>query len=462
MSKESNIKKRKFAPKMKVWVIVTPVLAVFFGLLVIVSDVEIQKTYRKLNEVMFDYSECNQAISNFREASEFLTNQIRFYVSIHNPVYMSSFMYEVDDLNRRETAVRIVEMTHKDDAVGENLNRAFKESERLKKTELYAMKLVCDAVNMNAKSMPLQMLNINLTEADKQLSAAEKIKKAQDIVYDYEYLSYKNTILRYSAGAHNSLVEYFMDVQKESDRKINRLFITQFVLVILVLVTFSIFCLFIILYVLIPIRKNVQCIVQGKRMSHSGADEVLTIAKAYNTLCDKNAVTASVLKHKAEHDSLTGLINREAFENIKQAYTGIDEPLAYLMIDVDLFKTINDKYGHMAGDDVLRKVSELLLDQFRNTDYVGRIGGDEFAIIMTKLGDNPEEIIARKIRHINETLIQMVDGLPPVSLSVGAAISDYGYSDELIRKADEALYKVKENGRCNCEIMEVYLKPSEE
>ena len=103
-----------------------------------------------------------------------------------------------------------------------------------------------------------------------------------------------------------------------------------------------------------------------------------------------------------------------------------------------------------------------MLDQFRNTDYVGRIGGDEFAIIMTKLGDNPEEIIARKIRHINETLIQMVDGLPPVSLSVGAAISDYGYSDELIRKADEALYKVKENGRCNCEIMEVYLKPSEE
>ena len=76
MSKESNIKKRKFAPKMKVWVIVTPVLAVFFGLLVIVSDVEIQKTYRKLNEVMFDYSECNQAISNFREASEVLINQI--------------------------------------------------------------------------------------------------------------------------------------------------------------------------------------------------------------------------------------------------------------------------------------------------------------------------------------------------------------------------------------------------
>lgn len=457
MTKEKSKFTDKLAPTMKIWIIITPILAISFGLIVLFSDLAIRKTYKNLNMIMYDYSECNQAISDFREASEYLTNQVRFFVLTRNPLFMTSFIYETEEVGRRNTALKIVEMTHYGDAVYDNLLRAVKESDKLTVTEFYAMKLVCEARKEYFAELPSQIMNTNLSEEDLKLSNEMKLKKAQDMVYEYEYLAAKNRITRYSAGSHNSLVEYCMNVQDESDVQISKLFKIQISFLVLLLLTFFGFSVFLLVFVLLPIRKNVMCIENNKRMSLSGAKEVLTIARAYNNLCDKNEVTASVLKHKAEHDPLTGLINREAFENIKVAYTGIDEQLAYLMIDVDLFKQINDNYGHLTGDDVLRKVSDLLIDHFRNTDYVARIGGDEFAIIMTKLGEDPEDVIARKIKNINAALLSIDDGLPKVSLSVGAAISDNGYSDELVKNADAALYTVKENGRCNCEIYEKHI-----
>ena len=126
------------------------------------------------------------------------------------------------------------------------------------------------------------------------------------------------------------------------------------------------------------------------------------------------------------------------------------EPVAYLIIDLDFFKSVNDKYGHPVGDLVLKKIADILSEQFRNTDYVARIGGDEFAVIITKFGDTPEIVIQRKIETINRMLQNTEDGLPKVSLSVGVAISTMGYNIKLEKQADKALYHVKQGGRCNC------------
>ena len=131
------------------------------------------------------------------------------------------------------------------------------------------------------------------------------------------------------------------------------------------------------------------------------------------------------------------------------------EPVAYLIIDIDLFKSINDKYGHPIGDAVLKKIAAILSEQFRNTDYVARIGGDEFAVIMTKFGDTPEMVIQRKIETINKMLQNVGDGLPGVSLSVGVAFSTIGYNQSLETQADKALYHVKQGGRCNCSFFSV-------
>jgi diguanylate cyclase (GGDEF)-like protein len=186
-----------------------------------------------------------------------------------------------------------------------------------------------------------------------------------------------------------------------------------------------------------------------------GSYEMRLIAKSYNALREKDEIKASVLKHKAEHDPLTGLINREAFAQIKEVLCDTAEPVAYLIIDIDFFKAVNDKYGHPVGDQVLRKIAAILSEQFRNTDYVARIGGDEFAVIMTKFGDTPEMVIQRKIETINKMLQNVGDGLPGVSLSVGVTISTLGYNQILESQADKALYHVKQGGRCNCSFFSV-------
>ena len=126
------------------------------------------------------------------------------------------------------------------------------------------------------------------------------------------------------------------------------------------------------------------------------------------------------------------------------------DPLAFLIIDVDKFKLINDCYGHEIGDQILKKVAKHLSDTFRAQDYVARIGGDEFAVIMTNSTRELQPVIQNKVESMNQFLKKPDDGLPPISLSIGIAFSDKGFPEELYRQADRALYQVKENGRCGC------------
>lgn len=162
----------------------------------------------------------------------------------------------------------------------------------------------------------------------------------------------------------------------------------------------------------------------------------------------------AMLRQRAEHDALTGLINRGAFEQMKQLFTTNPIRLALLIIDVDKFKSVNDTFGHEAGDLILIKVATALKGSFRTSDYPARIGGDEFAVIVVDVDENEKEIIKAKVDKINNKLMHPTDGLPPVSLSVGGAFSKRGFIDELYACADRALYEVKENGRCGCRFYE--------
>ena len=118
---------------------------------------------------------------------------------------------------------------------------------------------------------------------------------------------------------------------------------------------------------------------------------------------------------------------------------------------MDIFKSVNDTYGHATGDAILKKISNQLRTAFRSIDYVCRIGGDEFAIIMVQMTSNLSYTISDKITAVNESLTHPDDGLPAVSLSVGVAFSDRDNpGDSIFKDADKALYKTKENGKCGC------------
>lgn len=163
-----------------------------------------------------------------------------------------------------------------------------------------------------------------------------------------------------------------------------------------------------------------------------------------------------MIRHEAEHDALTDLLNRGSYEKLLGIYEEGDRPFALILIDVDTFKTVNDTYGHAVGDKILKKVASLLTVTFRSIDFVCRIGGDEFAVIMVEMTSDLKYTIEEKIQAVNEQLAEVdEEGVPKVSLSVGVAFSDRENPGEsLFKDADKALYYVKEHGRNGCSFYE--------
>lgn len=203
-----------------------------------------------------------------------------------------------------------------------------------------------------------------------------------------------------------------------------------------------------------PLKIYMRGIQNDSRLEAVGAYEFKHFALTYNDVFSLKEHNDKMLRHKAEHDPLTGLYNRAAYESL----TGIlrDKPMAVglLLVDVDKFKEINDTYGHKIGDRILCKVAAQLAQNFRADDYCIRLGGDEFAVIFAVNGEGVEAIIKEKITNINHLLLHPDDGLPPVSLSVGAAMSPSGFSEQLYEDADAALYRVKGAGRRGCQFHE--------
>jgi len=161
-------------------------------------------------------------------------------------------------------------------------------------------------------------------------------------------------------------------------------------------------------------------------------------------------------REAAIQDALTGLPNRMAYderiqEEIERARR-YQRPLSLAIIDVDFFKKINDKFGHPAGDKVLKILAEVFKKRTRDSDFVARMGGEEFMLVLTETSADDALIVTDKLRGVIEQAnFHFRDTAVPVTVSCG--ITDYSEGDsveELYSRADEALYEAKEGGRNRC------------
>ncbi|UQB42134.1 diguanylate cyclase [Thiomicrospira microaerophila] len=163
------------------------------------------------------------------------------------------------------------------------------------------------------------------------------------------------------------------------------------------------------------------------------------------------------LKKVAETDKLTGLYNRHYTDRllafcIEQA-EGFAQTFSVLLIDVDLFKRVNDQYGHLIGDKLLMQVSERLQMHLRKDDSIGRWGGEEFLIICPQLNAQDASLLAERI--CCQIASKPFDRVGQQTLSIGVTSYRVGDDfDHLISRADSALYQAKKQGR-NCAVTQV-------
>jgi diguanylate cyclase (GGDEF)-like protein len=165
-----------------------------------------------------------------------------------------------------------------------------------------------------------------------------------------------------------------------------------------------------------------------------------------------NAIEHSRVKELAMVDGLTGLLNRRVFDEML-SLDGRKEllPLSLLLIDLDDFKHVNDRFGHQAGDEVLTCVGRMLKDSCRGTDVIARYGGEEFAVLLpTTQLVTAAEIGRRLLQLLGNKIFVFGDRPCRVTASIGAATLAKASSiavDQLIARADQALYEAKRNGK---------------
>lgn len=425
---------------------VDAVLIVLGALVTIVGIISILNLVETRNETASTrdkYEESYAAATNLLEASDFLTTQARMCVVTCDPVYMEEYLNELLVTKRRDHAVSTLRRYGKGTNAEQKLTNALAKSNELAQRELYAMHLVM--MSKDITDLPEKVAKVEVSREDAALPADQQQELAEEMMLGYEYATIKATIVSNVDDCATSLVD---DLKHQRSQLLAKESVLQTTLLSVLLINMALLVVAgVTNYLLImrPMRSHAKNIMENEPLDVRGSAEVRNVAEAYNRLYSENLRRTMLLKHQAETDPLTGLLNRGSFDRL---LVHRSPDIVLMMIDVDLFKQINDSYGHEIGDKVLRRVADVLVKAFRNTDYVCRVGGDEFAVILTEMQLEMRTVVSSKLEAILATLSEPIDDMPAVTLSIGVAFSaTLPEGESIYHAADKALYAAKHRGR---------------
>ena len=444
---KSNTLKGLRIQTVSLWIAVCTVLV---AILIGYGIVNVKKHYRDLAHMTEKYILAQRYVMDLSLGSDYLTEQARLYVITKDPAHADVYFTETDVTRRREKALHKIknQLLSDDDISVRMATDALNQSNALMDLELHAMKLAALSSRTDPSQLSEKLKEYPLSKEEFNASAKEQSDATSALVFGPEYRAKKQEIDATLSNVTENAIQVCETKQAESEASMKKALTLQSIYTVMIVLLVTLAYAMIALLILKPIKMYINCIENHNILEITGAYEFKYLAVTYNNVYEMSLAQQNLLRQKAEHDALTGLLNRQSFEQIKEKLQGLAQPLALLLIDIDVFKSINDNYGHETGDLALIKAANLLKDSFRSADYVFRIGGDEFAAILQKVTPENKETISSKIDKINTVLKHPENGFPEYSVSVGVAFSASGYSDELFRQADLALYETKENGRC--------------
>ena len=428
-------------------------MAFAVSLALLVSDSLVNRGYRRMDTASREYIAAQQAAANMEIGSDYLTDRVRCFAETGELRYLEDFFEELEVTKRRDRALTELETLMKGN--GGNaygyLAEALRLSNTLVEQEYLSMRLMIEAMGYDLDEMPAALQEIGIGEEYRDLSGEELSAEARELVFNERYLDYKEKIKKNVEKSTQELIEASATELDGSSARMFGVLTLQTILNLCLMLSIVVFVIFISTQVRKPLTKMVDRIRSGKDIPPKGAAELRFVAETYNEMFAENQKAHQQLTYDASHDALTGLYNRSAYEMLLQSSD--QRHIALLIVDIDRFKNVNDQYGHDMGDRILKRVADILRSSFRSVDHICRIGGDEFAVIMTRVDSSHRRLVLNKVEQANVQLQHPQDDLPPVSLSVGVAFADRkNPQGDIFKDADTALYRVKEAGRCGCSI----------
>lgn len=409
--------------------------------------------YTRLSENMESYIQWQRDANDLQNGSDFLTEQVRCFVMTGNRQYLDNYFEEAQVTQRRDRAVNNVRILMGETAAYESLVSALGESVDLMNREYYAMRLAVSAYGYDLSEYPLEIQEVALSGRDAAAPAEQQRETARTMVFDDVYHEKKEAIFSNIRASLEAMDAEMTERQTAAKDNMRRILILQRVMIVMTILMIIIALLLFFTLVVGPLLKAITYIQKDEALPVEGAKEFRFLAREYNIIHATNLEQKKELAYEATHDNLTGVYNRNGYNSIQR---NVDwRTCALVLFDVDSFKPVNDTYGHKMGDRVLQRTARTIQNVFRAQDYVCRIGGDEFAVIMKQVNTGFGDLIREKVKKINDELIVPQDDMPGVYVSCGVAygakISNF---DRLFHEADAAMYRVKRRGGCGCEVCE--------
>lgn len=442
MSDKETTKIRKSGLPLKGILYFLLMIGLALAVTLVVETFITNSSYDQIRESTELFIECEKSVNDMQAASDYLTSEVRAFTMTEDIKHVVNYFNEINVSRRREHALETMRSLSKSQELISNLEKAYNHSCELSETDLYIMRLMFEARGSGMSRFP-EVEAVELLEKHLNITPSRMVEDAKQMAFDKSYQLMKENINFSNNECMSLLITMTRDAEIRDAEELAVLLRTQRSLIIALIIVILLAGILTTTMIISPVNKGAASVNRQEFIPVKGSREMRTLAARYNKMFEENRKKHDQLSYEATHDALTGLYNRAVFES--ECRSAESEGKAVLALDIDIFKEVNDSFGHDIGDAVLKKVSSLLSSNFRANDKICRIGGDEFVIIMYDVSEDITELLREKFTKVRAELSKAENGVPATSISAGLAFGDENTTVEsLYKNADTALYEVKD------------------